>query len=66
MTVMIINVFLVAHIFGLSFSTVPLRFLFQFSSFLCPYFVTSCIDKFWSFSSLHDIYSPLIRCKFNS
>ena len=60
MTVKIINVFLVTHIFGLSFSPVPLRFLFQFSSFLCPYFALYFIDKFWSLSPLHVI----IRCKF--
>ena len=66
MTVIIINVFLVAHIFGLSFSPVPLRFFFPFSSFLCPYFASSFIDKSWSFIPLYVIYSPLIRCKFNS
>lgn len=66
MTVIIINVFLVTHIFGLSFNSIPLIFLFQFSSFLCPYFSSSFIDKFWSFSPLHVIYSPLIRCNFNS
>lgn len=66
MTVIIINVFLVAHIFGLSFSPVPLRFLFLFSSFLCSYFASSFIEKSWLFVPLHVIYSPLIRCKFNS
>lgn len=65
MIVILINVFLVIHIFCLSFSTVPLRSLFQFSSFLC-HFVTSFIDKFWSISPLHDIFSPLSRCKLNS